>query len=167
MRLHARSLGDITMALPRRQGKTARSETAAAKRTKYATLRVQGVGSVNAVRQAGYRPGSRRAARAQARKLDVAIGLTGFEELEHALVGGGIDYDRVARAIKKAMDNPRTALSAVALVGRWMGWERPRDPTPDRQESLSFDDLLELRDMLRQQAEEAQRSALDTPVKAE
>ncbi|OWY70612.1 hypothetical protein B7486_13420 [cyanobacterium TDX16] len=105
-------------------GRKMQDKPAAAKRAKYLAERLRGVGRVNAVRNAGYDPGNRRAAHSIANKIEKQLQRDG--QVEQAMIDVGFTLREAAVAFKRNLNSrdSRVALETLKLLGRILGWER-------------------------------------------
>ena len=134
-----------------------------ARQLAYFRLRAKGVTPVNAVRRAGYRPGSKRAATAMAHRLDGR--LRDLHLLDPALIDEGITMISLAKAIRRGLDsdNPRVALSTAKYLGMLLGYGREQAEEPAPAESYdTFETLEQLRRMV-SEASVAGPAKVETP----
>ena len=125
---------------------TSKKKAAAGKKAAYAAARGRGVSKVNAVKKAGYRPKSRRAAHAIAARIEKS--LTDRQGLEEALAASGITLSLTARVLKRGLtsrspDRQIASLKALTKILRWDRDDGARPPGEDI--PFNAEELIELR----------------------
>jgi len=96
--------------------------SAAAKKGRYIAARARGRSRANALREAGYNPGSSRSATAMGARIERGLGVA---DVRGALLAAGIDAVALVEHIRRGLSPHRTLearLAVVQMIGRWMSW---------------------------------------------
>jgi len=140
------------MAAPKKKTKlpSQARQRAEAKRRRFLAARARGKTRAAALKKAGYRPGSARAAAAQAGRI--ANTLRDRGELEAALLAEGLTLSDVARRLKRELNKKGSDKAALLrLLSSWMGWsarDHDDETAPGGIETMPLDELLTFRAQL-------------------